>query len=441
VLATATPTVTGSSAAAGGAPTSPWQYDVHQFVLRDASLSVEDRSVHPAVKVLLAPFGLQVSGISQDFSKPLTVALDTHINEGGSLTVSGEVVPQPATANLSLKLADLDLAPIQPYIGQHTAMTLLTGKVGTEGKVHYGVQKGMPSMQFTGDVHVDKLHTVDNALQDDFVNWERLDVLGVNFTQGPGRLDIAQVVFNKLYARVIIESDESTNVKRVLAGPNWTPPSAAADAKAAPVSTAAADTLPVKADSANGSAKKSTKVAAAGAAPAAGMPTSIKKIEVRASQANFSDFSVKPNFTAAIQKLEGSITGLSSKDGSRATMDLHGSVGDYSPVAISGEFNVLGPRLYTDIVMGFHNIELTVFNPYSGKFAGYNISKGKLNTDLQDRRAQAGCTASHRGRAAGIRRQDREQRCGLAPHQVGGVLAEGSQRCHRSQRTRDRVVG
>jgi hypothetical protein len=32
--------------------------------------------------------------------------------------------------------------------------------------------------------------------------------------------------------------------------------------------------------------------------------------------------------------------------------------------------------------MNFRNIELSTFNPYSGKFAGYNISKGKLTTDL-----------------------------------------------------------
>jgi hypothetical protein len=32
--------------------------------------------------------------------------------------------------------------------------------------------------------------------------------------------------------------------------------------------------------------------------------------------------------------------------------------------------------------MSFRNMELTTFNPYSGKFAGYNISKGKLSTDL-----------------------------------------------------------
>ncbi len=37
---------------------------------------------------------------------------------------------------------------------------------------------------------------------------------------------------------------------------------------------------------------------------------------------------------------------------------------------------------FTDITLKFENISLPVFNPYSGKFAGYNIAKGKLFTDL-----------------------------------------------------------
>ncbi len=53
----------------------------------------------------------------------------------------------------------------------------------------------------------------------------------------------------------------------------------------------------------------------------------------------------------------------------------------FSPVTIQGEANVLGP-LYTDIAMNFRNMELTTFNPYSGKFAGYDIAKGKLTTEL-----------------------------------------------------------
>jgi Domain of Unknown Function (DUF748) len=57
-------------------------------------------------------------------------------------------------------------------------------------------------------------------------------------------------------------------------------------------------------------------------------------------------------------------------------------VDEFAPVKISGELNVLGAALYADVSLSFHNIELSTFNPYSGKFAGYNISKGKLSTDL-----------------------------------------------------------
>ena len=54
----------------------------------------------------------------------------------------------------------------------------------------------------------------------------------------------------------------------------------------------------------------------------------------------------------------------------------------FSPVSVSGEVNVLSAALYTDLKMNFRNIELSIFNPYSGKFAGYNITKGKLTTEL-----------------------------------------------------------
>jgi hypothetical protein len=109
---------------------------------------------------------------------------------------------------------------------------------------------------------------------------------------------------------------------------------------------------------------------------------SVKKIVLKASQANFADLSVKPNFATGIQNLEGTVSGLSSKENSRAKVDLHGSVGEFSPVAITGEVNALSARLYADLSMSFKNIELSTFNPYSGKFAGYNISKGKLTTEL-----------------------------------------------------------
>ena len=355
-----------------------WQFELGEFALQDASISAEDRRTKPIAKVLIAPLSIKVTGASLDLAKPVSAALDAKINDGGTLNVSGEITPQPVAANLNLKLDGIELAAVQPYIAQYTSMTLLAGKLGGDAKVRYGVQK--PALQFSGNLSVANLHTVDNALHQDFINWDRLDIQGLNFQHDPDRLDIDLVKAQKLYARVIIEPDESINVKRILGAPGATVVAPSGNASPAVTATAApapAPPLPRK-------GRKPAAAPATAAAPAAGpaMPMSIKKIALQASQANFADLSVMPNFATGIQKLEGTVLGLSSKPNSRAKIDIHGSVDEFAPVSITGEVNVLSAALYTDLALSFRNIELSTFNPYSGKFAGYNISKGKLTTEL-----------------------------------------------------------
>jgi len=373
------------SSATPPAASPSWNVDLREIELREASISAEDRSTSPAAKVLLAPLSLKVDGVSLDLAKPVTVSLDTRINDAGSLKVSGDVTPQPLSANVSLKLDDVDLKASQPYIAQHTSMSLINGRLSGDGKVRYGAKK--PALEFAGNISVADLHTVDNALHDDFINWDRLDVSGIAFQQGPDRLEIQQVVARKLYARVIIEPDTSLNVKRVLAGPGATVVAAPAPGGAPVAATAPLPVAPRgKAASGKPASGKVASSKAAGSAPPAAasatMPMAIKKIVLHAGQANFADLSVQPNFATGIQSIEGTVLGLSSKANSRAKVDIHGAVGAFSPVDITGEVNVLSAALYTDLALNFRNMELSIFNPYSGKFAGYNITEGKLTTEL-----------------------------------------------------------
>jgi hypothetical protein len=108
---------------------------------------------------------------------------------------------------------------------------------------------------------------------------------------------------------------------------------------------------------------------------------------------NFSDQFIQPNFAADIKDLDGTLTGLSTDPNSSAKVDLKGEVGEFSPVTIAGEIQLFAFDRHTDIGMKFENIPLPVFNPYSGRFAGYNIAKGSLTTDLQylieDRKLEA----------------------------------------------------
>ena len=231
--------------------------------------------------------------------------------------------------------------------------------------------------------------SIDNALEQDFLNFERIELSKLKFALAPDSLSIDRVRVVKPFARVIVSSDAVLNVAAVF-DPEGTA-AAVAQAKADRAAQAAApkrkkSRAEIRAEKrAEEAAAQARKLAAAAPPPElkeSGMPIRIREVQIASGTMDFADFSVQPNFAAAIESLDGSITGMSSDPNSRATVALDGNVGEYSPVLIAGTTQPFAFDRFTDITFKFENISLPVFNPYSGKFAGYNIAKGKLFTDL-----------------------------------------------------------
>ena len=50
---------------------------------------------------------------------------------------------------------------------------------------------------------------------------------------------------------------------------------------------------------------------------------------------------------------------------------------------ITGLINPLTSDAFTDLSILFKNVELTSLSPYSAKYAGYPITKGKVSMDLR----------------------------------------------------------
>jgi hypothetical protein len=67
----------------------------------------------------------------------------------------------------------------------------------------------------------------------------------------------------------------------------------------------------------------------------------------------------------------------------------------FSPVTIKGSLDLFGYDRQTNLHMIFRNIELPIFNPYAGRYAGYAISKGKLTTELTYKIQNRALTADH----------------------------------------------
>ncbi|MGH7926930.1 MAG: DUF748 domain-containing protein, partial [Candidatus Binatia bacterium] len=95
---------------------------------------------------------------------------------------------------------------------------------------------------------------------------------------------------------------------------------------------------------------------------------------------NFSDFFVKPNYTANLTGVQGTIAEL--KPEAPGDLAVEAKLDNAAPVDIRGKINPLGKELYMDIKAKASEIELSAFSPYSAKYVGYGIEKGQLTFDV-----------------------------------------------------------
>jgi uncharacterized protein involved in outer membrane biogenesis len=363
--------------AAGEAPTKPeaasvpapsaWKLDVGRVELSDAALDVEDRSLAPPARLALAPLHATASGVSLDLAKPVPIRFDVGLNGGGRLVGSGSVTPSPLAADLELDLADFALRDVQPYVSRASALTLADGRLAVKGKLALAPPGGAEGrVRFAGDVRVDGFRAL--ARGQDLLAFEQLELARIDYRAEPAALQIDEIRLSAPVGRVSIGADQVLNVAAALE-PEGAARTGAGRAEPAPPPPRAPE-------------------------PAAGdMPIRIGAVRIARGQMAFSDLSIQPNFAADISDLRGSVTGLSSDARACAKLRLEGRVGEFSPVTIAGELRPFAFDRSSDIRLKFENISLPIFNPYSGRHAGYSIAQGKLTTELhytiQERQLEA----------------------------------------------------
>jgi uncharacterized protein involved in outer membrane biogenesis len=382
----AAPPPVGSPPAPEESQESAWSVKVSSIELSDARVELEDRTLSPAPRFVAAPLAVSLTDLTLDRSRPVPLTVTARLDEAASVKANGTIVPDPFAADLDVEIDTLELRTLQPYVGHFTDMTVRRGIAGATGKLTMAPPGDKtPDFAFAGDVRVSGFRSIDDALKEDFINVDRLELRKLKFSMEPDLLSIDRATLRKPYARVSISPEQVLNVAAVF-DPEGTA-AALAERRAQAAAEAAGDSAPKKRPSRRAS-KKEVKKAPAKPPPRevlveTGWPIRIREVRIESGQMNFSDQFIEPNFAADIKDLNGGFQGLSTDPNSAAKIDLKGDVGEFSPVTIAGEMQLFAFDRHTDIGMKFENIPLPIFNPYSGRFAGYNIAKGSLTTDLK----------------------------------------------------------
>lgn len=363
-------------ATAAQAADDGWRIEAPKIRVVDAKASFEDRGPAEPVKVVLAPLEIDIDRYATG-APSIGVAVRSMVNEAGKLDVKGDWEPPASRGEFTVSAESLPLVFLQPYLDATSDVVLKSGELTVQGKTRVALPpEGDADVAFDGGATFSKLRTIDRTLREDFVKFGSLALNGLSWTSNPANLRIRDVVARGSYFKLIIAPDSTTNISTVLSPPRL----ARAEAPPPPVAKAAA-----KRPSKRSARKAEAKPAPAPivkAEPLLPFKARIDKVRLIDSSANFADQTLRPPFATGIVGLEGTITGLSSEPDSRAEVELDGKVDRYAPVEIRGQVNYLSATSFTDVSAKFENIELPAFTPYSGKFMGYKIEKGKLTANL-----------------------------------------------------------
>ncbi len=371
-----------------GLPDSePTRIDVRAIELAVQGLALKGaRSTAPA-KVrfsarLLGPREIDQAA-SKASDKSTAVALGAVTS--GVIEWRGQLGLQPLMVKGALKLDRFPLQAFEPYVRDRLPVRLLRAETGIKANVSVKELPAGLDIGVTGDVLLADVlvHSRPAAgakpgigNTDELLSWQSFKLNSVTLAMAPGRgpvIDITEAALADFYSRLVITEDGRFNLQDMSASRAAVPGNAAS----APTLMQAAPVPP--AVTARPAATGAVDTAAAPAAP---MQLSIGATRLTNGRIDFSDRFVRPNYSAELTELNGTLGAFRSGSREMATLELHGRAAGTALLDISGQLNPMAKPLALNIRAKATDLELAPLSPYAGKYAGYAIERGKLSMDV-----------------------------------------------------------
>ena len=371
-----------------GAPDAPWAVQWGELSLDAGSVAFYDLANAAPVSFLVSALRMRLTDFAPlaQTAKPSPLAISARIGAGradpGRFEYDGTLGLAPLSAQGRVLASQVPLHAFEPYFADALQVRIHRADGSFQGQVQYAQGPTGPQLQVKGDaalddVRVRRAQAEAQAADDtdvplpaprrlalggdgDLLNWKSLQLRGVEVALTPGKplaVDVRETALSDFFARVILQSTGRLNLQDLLKAPP-----AAADAPAIPVASSAASAdAPV---------------------------IRIGPVLLTGGQVHFSDYFIQPNYSAQLSELTGRLSAFSSVPAApggppdMADLELRGRVEGTASLEVVGQLNPLAQPLALDIQGHMRDLELPPLSPYSVKYAGHGIERGKLSMDV-----------------------------------------------------------
>jgi uncharacterized protein involved in outer membrane biogenesis len=330
---------------AGGEP--GWQFVIQALDFSGFAVRFTDQVPAQPASFSLNELRLACTNVTNRPQESGAYDLVLRLNDSGTLKVHGTAVLTPFVVQLDIDLNDFPLRSLQPYVGEQMSVVVEKGSGAIKGKLSLAGQQaeGAVVAMFAGDVRSRRFVCLDARQRENLLSGNDFEIKSLDVQTNPLRVAAREVLLDGLSVFISIDKDGVINLGTLTGKEEKKEPQEGAQEKSA--------------------------------------PPDVKVSQVRLADCKvvFTDQSVSPRFDASLQRLNGSITGLSSSRDVFAKVDITGKLDGQSPLELTGSIHPW-QDFFTDITADFSDIELNPLSPYSMKFIGYPFTKGKLSLNL-----------------------------------------------------------
>lgn len=323
---------------------------------------------------------LAVSDLKVDpAGKGAALNLAATINGKGSLKAEGRLGWTPVSADFKIDAEQVDIVALQRMLVDRRDLLITKGAASFKGTVKAA---GEPlNVAVNGDASVDDFNMLDTGTNEDLLRWRSLAVSGVAANTHPLDVSIKSIAQSDFFARVVIMPDGTLRLKDVMADGDKPPVAAAAATTEKPAAPQVEQQADQQADKKVQKTPTGTVTTAEVAPARAPLPVRIDEAIFKNGNIIFNDRFIKPNYRANLTQLSGRVGPL--YPGKPGEVAIKGTVNRSAPLALTGKVDPFGKELYIDLRATAKGIDLPGFSPYSSRYIGYEIAKGKLSVDLR----------------------------------------------------------
>jgi uncharacterized protein involved in outer membrane biogenesis len=354
------------------AATPAWQLQLDDFALRGGRVAIDDAGPATPVRVQASALDVSLQGLAWPPAGRAPsrgrIALRLAGPERGASPASvqwqGRFAAEPLLLRGALRVQRWPVHLFEPYFGAALpTIALLRGEASWQGDIDVSQQRDAWAISARGDALLGDVQvharSADGVVGDELLTWNTFALNGLQATLAPAakpRIEVAEAVLSDFYSRLIVTEQGRFNLQDVAGAPVA---AASAPAPAVPPSPAPA-------------------------ASAAELPLELSVGATRLVQGrvDFTDRFIRPSYSAQLSELNGRLGAFRSGSREMAAIELRGRAAGTAALEIIGSLNPTAEPLALDIRAKATDLELAPFSPYSGRYAGYAIERGKLSMDV-----------------------------------------------------------